>query len=76
MKYAAYRITGFSSAPAVIRLSKRRGLMAALLAALHHSRRREAERVLRRHQHLIAQIERRQAGELKSEFESGGHVDK
>jgi hypothetical protein len=33
--------------------TKRKGFWAALLEALHHSRRLEAQRVLRRYQHLI-----------------------
>jgi hypothetical protein len=35
------------------RRAKRKGFLAAILEALHHSRRLEAQRVLRRYQHLI-----------------------
>ena len=76
MRHATYHGTVFSSTPVIIRLSKRRGLIAALLAALHHARRRQAQRVLRQHQHLIARVDRRQACELKSAIESSGHVGK
>jgi hypothetical protein len=33
--------------------AKRRGLFVTLLEALHHSRRLEAQRILRRYRHLI-----------------------
>ena len=35
------------------RRAKRKGFLAAILEALHHSRRLEAQRILRRYQHLI-----------------------
>jgi hypothetical protein len=35
------------------RPAERRGFFAAFVEALHHSRRLEAQRILRRHQHLI-----------------------
>jgi hypothetical protein len=81
MRHATYHVTGFSSTSVVTsRPSKRRGLFAALFAALHQSRRLQAERVLRQHQHLIARAQeraqQREAGELKSAIESVGHVGK
>jgi DNA-binding GntR family transcriptional regulator len=89
MKHATYHVTGFSPTSVVAsRPSKRRGLFAALFAALHRSRRLQAERVLRQHQHLIARAQKRdqerahahaqehEAGELKSAIESVGHVGK
>jgi len=41
--------------------TKRRGFFAALLEALHHSRRLEAQRILRRYQHLIDSASQHQA---------------
>jgi hypothetical protein len=81
MRHATYHVTGFSPTTVVAsRPSKRRGLFAALFAALHRSRRLQAERVLRQHQHLIARAhartQRHEAGELKSAIESVGHVGK
>jgi hypothetical protein len=81
MRHATYHVTGFSPTAVVAsRPSKRRGLFAALFAALHRSRRLQAERVLRQHQHLIARAHARtqqhEAGELKSAIESVGHVGK
>jgi hypothetical protein len=81
MRHATYHVTGFSPTSVVAsRPSKRRGLFAALFAALHRSRRLQAERVLRQHQHLIARAQKRdqarEAGELKSAIESVGHVGK
>ena len=66
MRYAAYQVTGYSLTPVVARLARRRGLVVALIAALHRSRRRQAEQVLRRHAHLIARAERRQTFDLQS----------
>ena len=85
MRHATYHVTGFSPTSVVAsRPSKRRGLFAALFAALHRSRRLQAERVLRQHQHLIARAQERahahtqehEAGELKSAIESVSHVGK
>jgi alpha-D-ribose 1-methylphosphonate 5-triphosphate synthase subunit PhnG len=85
MRHATYHVTEFSSTPVVAgRPSKRRGLFAALFAALHRSRRLQAERILRQHQHLIARAQERdharaqerEAGELKSAIESVSHVGK
>ena len=42
-----------SEAPSSKRAAKRRGFFTALVEALHHSRRLEAQRILRRYQHLI-----------------------
>jgi hypothetical protein len=42
-----------SEAPSVQQPTKRRGLLTAFIEALHHSRRLEAQRVLRRYRHLI-----------------------
>ncbi len=43
------------------RRAKRKGFFAALLEALHHSRRLEAQRILRRYQHLIDSAAQHQA---------------
>jgi hypothetical protein len=42
-----------SEAPSFQQSAKRRGFFAAFVEALHHSRRLEAQRILRRYQHLI-----------------------
>jgi hypothetical protein len=42
-----------SEAPSFKRTAKRRGIFTAFVEALHHSRRLEAQRILRRYQHLI-----------------------
>jgi hypothetical protein len=41
--------------------AKRKGFWSALLEALHHSRRLEAQRILRRYQHLIDSAAQHQA---------------
>jgi hypothetical protein len=51
-------------------------LFTALFAALHQSRRLQAQRVIRQHQHLIARAEQRATCESKSAIESVGHVGK
>jgi hypothetical protein len=43
------------------RRAKRKGFLAAVLEALHHSRRLEAQRILRRYQHLIDSAAQHQA---------------
>jgi hypothetical protein len=43
------------------RRAKRKGFLAAILDALHHSRRLEAQRILRRYQHLIDSAAQHQA---------------
>jgi hypothetical protein len=43
------------------RRAKRKGFLAAILEALHHSRRLEAQRILRRYQHLIDSAAQHQA---------------
>jgi hypothetical protein len=48
-------------------LTKRKGFFAALLEALHHSRRLEAQRILRRYQHLIDSAAQYQAGKSNTE---------
>jgi hypothetical protein len=42
-----------SEAPSFQRSAKRRGFFTAFAEALHYSRRLEAQRILRRHHHLI-----------------------
>lgn len=42
-----------SEAPSSKQAAKRRGFFTALVEALHRSRRLEAQRILRRYQHLI-----------------------
>jgi hypothetical protein len=42
-----------SEAPSLKRAAKRRGFFTAFVEALHRSRRIEAQRILRRYQHLI-----------------------
>jgi hypothetical protein len=77
MRHVTYHVTGFSLASLVLsRQSKRRGLFAALFAALHQSRRLQALRVIRQHQHLIVRAEQRATCEPKSAIESVGHVGK
>jgi hypothetical protein len=44
------------------RQTTQKGFWAALLEALHHSRRLEAQRVLRRYQHLIDSAAQHQTG--------------
>jgi hypothetical protein len=72
VRHASYPATGTLSTPSILphRASKRGRFLAALLAALHHSRQRQTERVLRQYQHLIARAEEREARELKSKIES------
>jgi hypothetical protein len=41
-------------APRIGQRTRRRGIFAWLIAALHHSRRIQAQRILAQHQHLIA----------------------
>jgi hypothetical protein len=43
------------------RRAKRKGFLAAVLEALHHSRRLEAQRIIRRYQHLIDSAAQHQA---------------
>ena len=43
------------------RRAKRKGFLAAILEALHHSRRLEAQRIIRRYQHLIDSAAQHQA---------------
>ena len=43
------------------RRAKRKGFLAAVLEALHHSRRLEAQRIIRRYQHLIDSAPQHQA---------------
>jgi hypothetical protein len=50
-----------------VNLTKRKGFFAALLEALHHSRRLEAQRILRRYQHLIDSAAQYQAGKSNIE---------
>lgn len=77
MRHATYHVTYHLSSASVLisRAPKRRRFLAALLGVLHQSRRLQAERVLRQHQHLIARAEQRRADETKSAMESG-HVGK
>ena len=45
---------------------QRKNIFGVILDALHHSRRLEAERTLRRYRHLVERAERSIAAELKS----------
>jgi hypothetical protein len=47
--------------------TKRKGFLTALLEALHHSRRLEAQRILRRYQHLIDSAAQHQTGKSNIE---------
>ncbi|GKQ51570.1 hypothetical protein BRSPCE3_24250 [Bradyrhizobium sp. Ce-3] len=48
---------------------RRKGLFAAILGAMHTSRRIQARRILKQHQHLIDRADRRLAN-----LEGGGNV--
>ncbi len=56
MKHASYHMAETVSFEAVLRAQKiiRRNFFAGILAALHDSRRAQAQRVLRQYRHLIA----------------------
>jgi hypothetical protein len=72
MRRVTYHVTKFPPASVGVGRPLKRGrLFAALLAALHQSRRLQAQRVLRQHQQLIAH----EACQLKSSVE-GGHAGK
>jgi hypothetical protein len=47
-----------SAAPSFQQKARRRGFFTALIEALHHSRRLEAQRVIRRHRHLVDETSR------------------
>jgi hypothetical protein len=66
MRHASYHATGLFLAGSSLanRTSKRAGLFAALLGALHNSRRLQMQRVLRQHHHLIEPTRERGTSEL------------
>jgi phage gp37-like protein len=53
MRPAAYPISRTAPAQLLFNARRQRSLFASLIAALHWSRRAQARRVLRQHQHLI-----------------------
>jgi hypothetical protein len=54
MKHASYPANGIDTAPAIsIRPSRRTGIFAFFLGALHHSRRIQSRRALRQYRHLL-----------------------
>jgi hypothetical protein len=58
MRHASFQATIDSATPAIPRkASTRKSLLLRLLAALHHSRRLQARRVLAQYRHLIARPE-------------------
>ena len=58
MRHASFQATIDSATPAIARkASTRKSLLLRLLAALHHSRRLQARRVLAQHRHLIVRSE-------------------
>jgi hypothetical protein len=58
MRHASFQATIDSATPAIPRrASTRKSLLLRLLAALHHSRRLQARRVLAQYRHLIARSE-------------------
>jgi hypothetical protein len=63
MRHASFLPTGFFRSPSTPALSgsesRRKSFLSRLLDALHHSRRLQAEQVLRRYQQLIAGAEAR-----------------
>jgi hypothetical protein len=56
MKPASYHMAETVSSETILRSrqTRRRGFFAGILAALHGSRREQAQRVLRQYRHLIA----------------------
>jgi hypothetical protein len=56
MKHASYHMAETVSSETVLRAQKtiRRNFFAGILAALHDSRRSQAQRILRQYQYLIA----------------------
>jgi len=58
MRHASFSTGIGSSAPAISnRTTRRKGLFASLLEALHHSRRLQARRIIRQYRHLLASSE-------------------
>lgn len=70
MKHFALPAAGLKPVSFVAFGRRRKSLFASIFGALHESRRLQAERVLRRHQHLIDRAERRRV-----ELEGRHHVD-
>jgi hypothetical protein len=64
MRHASYPAAGLAASESAFSgpKTKRRSFFASLIAALHHSRRLEAQRVLRRYQHLVPHPE--EGGEI------------
>lgn len=76
MTHASYPAGGIETAqPAIlIRPSRRRGIFAFVLDALHHSRQIQSHRVLQRYRHLIFHADQRTAL-AQPNLEDRDHVD-
>ena len=75
MKHVSIPTAGVTPAISTPLVQKpKRGFFASILAALHHSRRLQARRVLRQHRELISRCEQRTAF-LSPNPENRGHVD-
>lgn len=72
MRHASFPATIDSATPAISRkASTRKSLLLRLLAALHHSRRLQARRVLAQYRHLIARPE---TADAKSNIADDAHA--
>jgi hypothetical protein len=60
MRHALFSTSIDSSTPVISnRTARRKGVFALVLEALHHSRRLQAERIIRQYRHLLASSEPR-----------------
>ncbi|MGF6310396.1 hypothetical protein ABIB82_004500 [Bradyrhizobium sp. i1.8.4] len=59
MKHISLPVTGVMPVTPVQFRRRRKGLFAAILGAIHFSRRAQARRVLKQYQHLIDRADRR-----------------
>ncbi|MGY3440824.1 MULTISPECIES: hypothetical protein [unclassified Bradyrhizobium] len=69
MKHISLPVTGVMPVTHVQFARRRKGLFAAILGAIHYSRRIQACRVLKQYQHLIDRADRR-----LTNLEGGGNV--
>ncbi|QPF84282.1 hypothetical protein IC762_32475 [Bradyrhizobium genosp. L] len=69
MKHIALPVTGATPVGVVSFGGRRKSLFASIISALHHTRRIQARRVLKQHQHLFDR-----AAQRRAEQEGRNHV--